>query len=286
MLPLHPAPRHKDAFPDAILEEPVSWSLDYSEKPQWMRRAKIYGPHYSNWTNSEGKPVPELLEKEPWISNPKPWLDMLRCTLAVDEGLGKITDLLKKQKRYDNTIFIFMADNGWFFGEHRRGDKRLAYEESIKIPFIISYPAMIKPGSIVEGMAANIDIGPSLLEMAGIQTPASMQGESFVPLFKNKIKDRKSPFFYEYFQEKYAPGIPTILSVRTPEWKYIHFPFESVKEGNFDELYNLKIDPHELHNLVHSPESKTQLNYMKKLLEKAKKQYAYTDPPYCYKISE
>jgi len=280
--PFTPAERHKGAFPEGGFKEPASWALDFSEKPQWMRREKVYGPHYDKWVASEGKVVPERLKPEPWHSQRKVWLDMLRCMLAVDEGVGRVLDLLEEQGRLDNTIIIFMADNGWFYGEHRRNDKRLAYEESLRVPFAMRYPAKLKPGSRIEGMVANIDIGPTLLDLAGATIPKSMQGESFVPVMEGKAKGRTSPFFYEYFQEKYAPGIPTMLAIRTPEWKYIHLPYELPEEGNFDELYNLKKDPHELHNLIHSPEAAEQVKLMRRLMEDAKEQYGYTEPPYKY----
>ncbi|VGO13531.1 Arylsulfatase [Pontiella desulfatans] len=276
-----PAERHKDAFPDAKIKEPESWSLDFSEKPTWMRREKIFGPHYKKWVASEGLEVPAKLSPQKWAP-PAQWLDMLRCMLAVDEGVGRVMDLLEKQGRLDNTVIIFMADNGWFYGEHRRGDKRLAYEESIRVPFAMRYPAKLKAGKSIDGMVANIDIGPTILELAGAQTPKTMQGESFVPVMEGKAEGRTDPFFYVYFQEKYAPAIPTTLSIRTPEWKYIHLPYESAAEGNVDELYRLGKDPNELKNLIHSPEAAAQLKKMQQLLANAMEQYEYSEPPYKY----
>ena len=279
--PFHPAARHAGAFPDAVIGEPESWSLDFSEAPLWMRREKVYGPHYKEWVDSEGKPVPPKLKPKPW-NPPAPWMNMLRCMLAVDESLGKVMALLEEQERLDNTVIIFTADNGWFYGEHRRGDKRLAYEESIRIPFAMRYPAELKPGHRIEGMLANIDVAPTILNLAGAEIPKTMQGESFVPVMEGKAEGRTSPFFYEYFQEKYAPGIPTTLSIRTPEWKYIHLPYENAAEGNIDELYRIGKDSNEMHNLIHSPETEAQLKKMRQLLEDAEKQYEYTEPPYKY----
>ena len=134
----------------------------------------------------------------------------------------------------------------------------------------------------MEGLLANIDIGPTIIELAGGKIPKTMQGESFFPVMEGKAAGRTSPFFYEYFQEKYAPGIPTILSVRTPEWKYISYPYESAEEGNFGELYHLSQDPKELKNLIKSPEAAVQLNKMKQMLDDALEQYNYVAPPYKY----
>jgi N-acetylglucosamine-6-sulfatase len=284
--PFTPAERHKDAFPDGKLKEPESWSIDFSDRPLWQRRSAVYGPHYKKWVASEGKPVPDRISPIPWQPKQKVRLNMLRCLLAVDEGMGKVLDVLEAQGKLDNTVIIFMADNGYFFGEQRKSDKRLAYEESIRVPFAMRYPSILKGGSRIEGMVANIDIGPTISELAGAEVPKTMQGESFVPVMKGEAEGRTSPFFYEYFQEKYAPAIPTMLSIRTPEWKYVSYPHESAEEGNFGELYNLRKDPKELKNMIHSPEVASQLRKMERLLENAKKQYAYTEPPYKYEAPE
>ena len=280
--PFTPAERHKDAFPGGLFAEPSSWAIDFSDRPLWQRRTEVYGPHYQKWVDCEGKPVPDRIPPKPWQAKKEPMLDMLRCLLAVDEGLGRVLDRLEEQGRLDNTVVILMSDNGWFFGEQRRGDKRLAYEESIRVPFAMRYPAKLKAGSRIDGMVANIDIGPTILELAGASIPESMQGESFVPVMEGKAEGRTQPFFYEYFQEKYAPAIPTTLAIRTPEWKYIDFPYEDAAVGNFGELYNLKKDPNELHNRVNSPETAAQLKKMKQLLEVAKERYDYMEPPYKY----
>lgn len=276
-----PAERHKNAFPDAKIEEPESWSLDFSEKPQWMRREKIFGPHYRKWVASEGMEVAPTLPRQKW-SPPAPWYDMLRCMLAVDEGVGRVMDLLEEQGRLDNTVIIFMADNGWFYGEHRRGDKRLAYEESIRVPFAMRYPAKVEAGKRIDGLVANIDIGPTILELAGAPIPNTVQGESFVPVMEGKAEGRSEPFFYQYFQEEYAPAIPTTLAIRTPEWKYIHLPYEDAAEGNIDELYRLSKDPKEMKNLINAPEAAAQLKKMQGLLADALEQYNYVEPPYQY----
>jgi N-acetylglucosamine-6-sulfatase len=280
--PFTPAERHKNEFPEGRFEEPESWSLDFSDRPLWQRRSQTYGEHYQKWVDSEGKPVPEKLGPQKWQAKKGDMLNMLRCLLAVDEGLGRVMDLLEAQGRLDNTVIIFMADNGWFFGEHRKGDKRLAYEESIGVPFAMRYPAKLKPGTRIKGLVANIDIGPTLLELAGAQISDTIQGESFVPVMAGKKEGRTEPFLYAYYQEKYAPAIPTMLSIRTPDWKYISYPYESADEGNFDELYHLSKDPHEMKNLIHSPETATKLKQMQGLLDDALEKYDYSEPPYKY----
>jgi N-acetylglucosamine-6-sulfatase len=281
--PFTPADRHKDAFADATFEEPASWSIDYADRPLWQRRAHVYGPHYQKWVDSEGKPVPDVIPTKGWHKKNPTRLNMLRCLLAVDEGLGRVFDLLEEQGRLDNTVVIFMADNGYFMGEHRMADKRLAYEESIRVPFAMRYPAKLKGGTRIGGMVANIDLAPTFLELAGAPISDTIQGESFVPVMEGKQAGRTEPFLYAYYQEKYAPALPTMLSIRTEEWKYISYPYESADEGNFDELYHMSKDPHEMKNLIHSPETATQLKHMQGLLEDALEKYDYSEPPYQYK---
>ncbi len=95
--PFTPAERHKDAFPDGELEEPASWSIDFSASPLWRRRCALYGEHYKDWLSSEGKAVPDRIPPEPWQGKQEVRLNMLRCLLAVDEGLGRVLDLLEEQ---------------------------------------------------------------------------------------------------------------------------------------------------------------------------------------------
>jgi N-acetylglucosamine-6-sulfatase len=280
--PFTPAERHKNALKDGAFKEPASWSIDYADRPLWQRRSDIYGRHYDKWVRSEGKPVPNRIAPKVWKQKNPTRLNMLRCLLAVDEGLGRVMDVLEAQKRLDNTVIIFMADNGYFFGEHRMGDKRLAYEESIRVPCAIRYPAMLKGGSRVEGMVANIDLAPTILELAGTPISRTIQGQSFVPVMQGQQAGRTEPFLYAYYQEKYAPAIPTMQSIRTEDWKYISYPYESAAEGNFDELYHLGKDHHEMKNLVHSPEAANKLRKMQGLLEHALKKYDYREPPYRY----
>ena len=144
------------------------------------------------------------------------------------------------------------------------------------------YPAKVEAGKLIDGLVANIDIAPTILELAGAPIPNTVQGESFVPVMEGKAEGRSEPFFYQYFQEQYAPAIPTTLAIRTPEWKYIHLPYEDAAEGNLDELYRLSKDPHEMKNLINAPEAAAQLKKMQGLLADALEKYDYVEPPYKY----
>jgi arylsulfatase A-like enzyme len=141
----------------------------------------------------------------------------------------------------------------------------------------ISYETMTEQQRAEAGLVA-----PTILELAGAPIPNTVQGESFVPVMEGKAEGRSEPFFYQYFQEQYAPAIPTTLAIRTPEWKYIHLPYEDAAEGNLDELYRLSKDPHEMKNLINAPEAAAQLKKMQGLLADALEKYDYVEPPYKY----
>ena len=114
---------------------------------------------------------------------------------AVDDSIGRIKDQLKKMGVYEDTLIIYMGDNGFMFGEHGLIDKRVAYETSIRVPMVMQLPSLIKGGQTVENVVANIDIGPTILEAAGIQTPPHMDGKSFLPLAQNKEIKWRDYFF-------------------------------------------------------------------------------------------
>jgi arylsulfatase A-like enzyme len=181
---------------------------------------------------------------------------------VIDEGVGRILKALEETGQLDNTIIIFTSDNGYFWGEHGLGDKRFAYEESIRIPLLVRYPKFIKAGSERRQMTLNIDIAPTLLELGGAKIPADVHGRSLVPLFKADSRKWRSSFLAEYFAEPLFPRCPTWQAVRTEQWKYIRY---TELEG-MDELYDLKADPYELKNRINDRRAQSTLEQMKKML--------------------
>jgi N-acetylglucosamine-6-sulfatase len=179
-------------------------------------------------------------------SNDATAINQLRALAAVEDGVGQIFQALEETKQLDNTFFVFTSDNGYLWGEHGLGDKRPMYEESIRIPMLIRYPRLIKPGSTINSMTLNIDMAPTFLDMAGVKAPGNMQGRSLKPVLANPRAPWRKSFLAEYFAEPNFPRIPTWHGVRTEEWKYIHYTdFQGM-----DELYNLKNDPDEMNNLI------------------------------------
>lgn len=271
--PFTPAPRHREAFGDVDMAEPANFNDRYEGKPEWYRRISTYGARKARWIQSEGKPVPPALEPGKWESRAKARIDYYRALLAVDEGIGRVFEALESTGEMDSTVIVFAGDNGFFHGEHRRGDKRLIYEESIRIPFLMRYPKIVKPGSRVSGMALNIDLAPTLLDLAGVAVPATMQGRSLLPLLQGRSVRWRQSFLYEYFREEWLPGIPLMLGVRTPRWKYARYP----DIADIEELYDLKDDPGELRNLAQDPSYEGRVEEMRRELQRLKEQTAYPE---------
>jgi N-acetylglucosamine-6-sulfatase len=219
----------------------------------------------------EGKP--NLLRKIPDAPQPGPGTgssdelirNQMRALMAVDEGVGQILKALEETGQLDRTLVIFTSDNGYFWGEHGLGDKRAAYEESIRIPLLMRYPKRIAAGSVREQMALNIDIAPTVLELAGLPVPRAMHGRSLLPVLRSEKARFRNSFLTEYFMEKQVPRFPTWQAVRTERWKYIHY---LDAPAGMDELYDLKADPYEMKNLAEDPKFAGDLDRMKKELAK------------------
>lgn len=170
--------------------------------------------------------------------------------ISVDESVGRVMEYLKEHNLLENTLVIYMGDNGFQFGEHGLIDKRNAYEASMRVPMLAHCPGLIAPGTRVEEVVANIDIAPTILEAAGLQAPEYMDGESFLPLLKGEEKDWRDGLMYEYYWERNFPQTPTVHALRGDRYKYIHY------HGiwDTDELYDLQEDPLEAVNLINSAE--------------------------------
>jgi len=170
---------------------------------------------------------------------------------SVDEGVGMIFDALERTKRLDDTFILFLGDNGYFFGEHALGpERRFAYEEGIRSPFVLRYPRRVKAGTVIDELVLTIDIAPTMVQLAGGKPPASMQGRSLVPLLGGKHAGWRKSILCEYFSENALPWLVGMgyKAVRTDRHKYIHWVNRD--DGMLDELYDLDRDPYELKNVI------------------------------------
>jgi hypothetical protein len=186
----------------------------------------------------------------------------LRCVKGVDDNVGRILDDLDKSGLADNTIVMYTGDQGFFLGEHGLYDKRIMYEEALRMPFLVRWPGRIKALSRSKGMILNIDFAPTILVAAGAKAHRDMQGRSFVPLLEGKIpSDWRKSMYYRYYYSHFETE--PHLGVRTYTHKLIHF-------NRIDqwELYDLKKDPMEMNNVYDEADYKNVVKKLKKELRR------------------
>lgn len=235
-----PADRHKDRY----IGKPIRMPTNMANTPE----------------NNAGKPLWVINQRNSWHGVDFPYHSTLDVTEykrryyqtlgAVDDGIGAIFAELEKKGMLENTIVILMGDNGFMFGEHGLIDKRNAYEESMRVPFVAYVPG-VKGGRVVNEMIANIDIAPTFLELAGASTSAPFDGRSFAAFLQGSrpAEAWRDEFLYEYYWEYNYPHTPTTFALRTDRYKLIQY------HGVWDreELYDLKADPKEMRNLAEDP---------------------------------
>ena len=190
---------------------------------------------------------------------------------AVDEGVGQICEALRKTGQLDNTLFVFTSDHGYFYGEHGLSvERRLAYEESIRIPAVDPLSGPDPARQLPMQMVLNIDVAPTLLELAGTGRRRSLHGRSLLPLLRGEALRWRSSLLVEYYSDKVFPRIQNMgyTAVRDQRYKYIRYN----ELRGMDELYDLQADPYEMKNLVAEPARQPALLEMQAELEKLKQQ--------------
>jgi N-acetylglucosamine-6-sulfatase len=190
--------------------------------------------------------------------------NQLRLMPALDEGVGRVLKALEDSMQLENTIIIFTSDHGYFWGEHGLTEKRFAYDEALRVPLLVRYPARIKAGTTSDQTVLSIDIAPTLLALGGAPTPAAVQGRSFASLLGGSAPPDWRTAFLSEFEPTAKEPLPAWQAVRTQDWKYIHY--RGVKD--MDELYHLKDDPLERKNLIREPGSQADRKAMEAHLQK------------------
>jgi arylsulfatase A-like enzyme len=201
-------------------------------------------------------------------------LNYMRCISAADDNLGRLLKALDDFGVADDTVVVFCTDNGFYNGEHSLGDKRSAYDESLRIPMLVRCPKLFPKGKVRDEMVLNIDLAPTFLELAGVAAPREMQGKSWVPLLTGKRTDWRQSFLAEYFYERNFTGTPTLVAVRATDAKLIQYP----GHDEWTELFDLIKDPYEVKNLASDPASKELLARMKTEFERQVKATSYAVP--------
>ena len=234
-----PADRHKHLYADATVPRRNNYGVPPRGKPALERRIDGLAP-----LGKETATPDETIR------------DRLRMLAAVDESLGRIMEALEKKGVLDQTVIMLMGDNGYFYGEHGLSEeRRLAYEESIRVPLLIRYPPKVPSGSKPAAEVLTIDIAPTILDLAAAKPLAGMDGRSVVPLFSASQTPaaRRRSFLIEYTTDIVFPRIAGMGydAVRNERYKFIRY--RELKGMN--ELYDLRHDPFELTNLINDKSS-------------------------------
>jgi len=218
---------------------------------------------YQFWQGDEPRSLEELVK------------DHYAGVESNDDDMGQIFQVLEDKKVMDDTAILWSSDHGFFLGEHRFYDKRLMYEPSIRVPMMIRYPKRIKPGTVNDSMVLNTDIAPTLLDLVGAPIPPAFQGRSMMPLAEGgTVHEWRKDWLYEYYEYPGFENIPPCRGVRTEHYKYIDYFTQQAYE-----LYDLKADPDEMHNLYHDPKYADLVKQLTARLEELRKE---TNDTYVY----
>lgn len=252
-------------------EQRIAWGKYYFPRNRRLLEAHLTGKELDEW------------KYQNYIR------DYMSVIKSVDESVGRVLDYLDSHGLTDNTIIVYTSDQGFYMGEHGWFDKRFMYEESLRTPLLIAYPGHIQPGSVCNKLVQNIDYAPTFLDLAGISKPKKLPGRSLTPLLKDgdKVKGWRNSIYYHYYDYPTYHMVRKHDGVRTDSYKLIHFygagGLDAVKENkyqrqpgtrehgcmtyltslgyfepkdsavNYNELYDLQADPHELNNLYGKP---------------------------------
>jgi arylsulfatase A-like enzyme len=245
------------------LKLPVPAGLTDAELRQWQNTK----PETVTTTRG-GQPV--TLTGEPLVrwKYQRYMQDYLATVQSVDDNVGRVLAYLDRNGLTKNTIVIYTSDQGFFLGDHGLFDKRFMYEESLRMPFLVRWPAAIKAGSRSEAMALNVDFAPTFLDAAGVAVPAEMQGRSLLPLLRGRVPtDWRTSMYYRYYHDPGDHNTRAHYGVRTRTHKLIHF----WKKDQW-ELFDLVNDPFELHNLYSEPGQEQLIATLKAELARLKRE--------------
>lgn len=270
-----PAARFEKAFDDIEIPIPRSFDDPFEGRPEALRKTEMAVadmPDFRNRGVASTLP-PNERKRQNFQQLAK---NYYRTLLGVDENVGRLLNFLDKNNLSKDTLVIYSSDNGFFLGEHGLFDKRLMYEPSIRVPLVVRLPSRIKSAQVnSKQMVLNIDVAPTLLEIAGVPVPTWMQGRSFLPLLEGKQPAWRDAFLYEYYEYPAEHCAGKNRGIRTAQWKLIHF-WEQPEEW---ELYDLQEDPDEMKNLFGQRDYEGRVRQLRARLEVLRRQTGDVDPP-------
>jgi len=290
--------RYDSLYIDAIIPEPESL-LDFDKSATGRtfqgQKLEYLGERWEKataepdkfWTSYPGLPYPleglDSIQKRKKIYQ-KLAKDFMRCGAAIDDNIGKLLDYLEDEGIDDNTIVVYTADQGYFLGEHGFFDKRMIYEESLRMPFVIRYPKEIRGGQRIDDIILNIDFAALLADYAEIDKPDYIQGESFRENLKGNTPDTwRDQMYYRYWL--HHPRRPAHFGVRNERYKLAFFYGQPLGMKGSDseisipawELYDLQNDPRELNNIIDKPEHAGIVVKMKNAILEERRKYGDLD---------
>ena len=196
--------------------------------------------------------------------------DYLACISSVDDNVGRVLDYLDESGLAENTIVIYTSDQGFYLGEHGWFDKRFIYDESFKTPLLIRWPGHTVAGSSSNEMVQNLDFAQTLLDLAGVEAPSDMQGESIVPLLTGDLdKWEREAVYYHYYEYPAVHMVKRHYGIVSPEYKLVHF-YHDVDEW---ELYDRRRDPQEMRNVYHDESYQAIVDSLDRKLVAMRKNY-------------
>ena len=228
------------------------WNAAYEPKNDAFRAADLQGDDLVRW------------KYQRYVK------DYLRAVASVDDNIGRVLEHLEASGLAENTIVIYASDQGWYLGEHGWFDKRWMYEESLRMPLIVRWPGVTAPGSTSDAMVSNLDLAETFLNIAGVEIPSDMQGESLVPLLEGEApSDWRQSFYYQYYEYPGPHDVARHYGVRTESHKLIYF--YTLDEW---ELYDLEKDPDELTSVHDDPAYASVRSELETELERLREEYA------------
>ncbi|MCA9186190.1 MAG: sulfatase [Planctomycetales bacterium] len=262
-----PEEKYAHTFDHVEINYPQT-AFHLQNKPEWITQRLytwhgIYGPLFAwrkEFPNDKSEAVTDFAR-------------MIRAywgtILSLDDSIARLTDTLRQAGELDNTVFIFMGDNGLLEGEHGMVDKRTMHEASIRIPMIIRYPGLTpthRPKRITQ-QVLTVDVAPTILDLCGAEPLPKSHGRSVRQLVTTGDHDWRTAWFYHYNYEKQFPYTPNVRGIRTDRWKYIHYPHgDGSPDRHLPELYDLASDPGEQQNLANEPQSQGLIADLKRQL--------------------
>jgi N-acetylglucosamine-6-sulfatase len=246
-----PEEKYAHSF-DAVKVPYPATAFALEGKPTWIKQRLntwhgIYGPLFE-WRKKFPDDRPEaVIDFENMVHG------YWGTVLSVDDSVDRLVKFLQASGQWENTLVVFMGDNGLLEGEHGMVDKRTMHEPSIRIPLIARGPGL-PAGKVVTQQVLTLDVAPSLLDLCGVPALSKIQGRSWRQLANAGDSAWRTAWFYEYNYEKQFPYTPNVRGIRTDSWKYIHYPpGDGTPDKHLAELYDLTKDPKEAHNLAQDP---------------------------------